>query len=312
MNLSRQICPYTLRPLSSIPEVSAEHIFPHAIGGSLDFSVIVDRTTNCRLGSTRDAAFVDSDIIRGLRTQQGISSRSGPPEWNVAGETQKAKRPVITTFRPNKKPTVRYTKPFTLDSITGERHIFGTQEQVARLSDETTRSMREKGIPITSIRFESVPREQILPQFKADEKCILRGLIKVVFLAAYHYLGDTWLNDPLFLSLRDVVLKEDPNAIDTPIYGRPFRRMKMFDHLARHEHGVAIFNLPQINPILPGGIYGAVSLFGAYRGSQGTDPLASVFLIARSHFDRKPGEGVITICNAKLRQSQTSPLLLQP
>ena len=121
------ICPYTQKPLSSIAEVSLEHIFPLAIGGSRGFCVTVDKKSNSDLGGKIDARFVDSDAIRGLRTQQGIKSSSGPAKWTIHGRTKFTGKEVTVTIANDKRNTLRYKKPVTIDPATGERVLFGTK-----------------------------------------------------------------------------------------------------------------------------------------------------------------------------------------
>src|SRR4051794_39104880 len=82
---AHKLCPYTLKPLAELPEVNREHIFPDSIGGGAAYVVSVDAKTNSSLGTTVDAAFVDSPLLAALRSRLGIKSRSGLSKWRLNG-----------------------------------------------------------------------------------------------------------------------------------------------------------------------------------------------------------------------------------
>lgn len=80
MNRSKTICPYTLKPISELPQTSKEHIFSEAIGGPADYSVRADTSENSWFGANIDALFNDCFLIRFARTVLGVRGKTGIPD----------------------------------------------------------------------------------------------------------------------------------------------------------------------------------------------------------------------------------------
>ncbi len=289
------LCPYTLRPLAELT-TSREHVFPLAIGGDRGFGVVVDRVSNSKFGDGLDAKFLNSHVIRALRTKYGIHSSSGPPTWEIKGKTGKTDQPVSVTFDKNRKKTVKYFKPVTVNAVTGEKIVFGTAEQVNKHSEQIIQSMRKEGYASISVKGTKVPREPFQLDFSEDMDVIRQGLLKIVFLAAYHFLGDAWLNDPLFPEWQRALSSDPADARKAKIPGAVFQGHRTFKATQPYEHAIAIFYMPNY------GIQSSLRLFGS-------DLLSGIFTVSLSRFDLNPLDGEMTICNAQKRQSVTGAFL---
>lgn len=82
-------CPYTDRMISE-SSASLEHVMPLSLGGSDDFTILVDRDANSQLGSAVDGALSNDPIVAMMRAKKGATGQSGKP---FAAKWKKTKGP---------------------------------------------------------------------------------------------------------------------------------------------------------------------------------------------------------------------------
>src|SRR5579862_990755 len=68
-------CPYTAKQWP-INRTNEEHILPEALGGRRPFVLRVHASTNCNLGSSVDAKFLDQKYIKAFRAWFGLRGQS--------------------------------------------------------------------------------------------------------------------------------------------------------------------------------------------------------------------------------------------
>lgn len=298
MNATHDICPYTLKPLTQLASVNDEHIFHDAIGGTADYTVRVDAKTNSQLGTTVDSAFVDSPLLAALRSRLGIKSRSGPSKWKLRGTTEGTNRPVEVIFESDSKVDFHYRKPVEFDASGTKGTIIIPPERRDSFLAELTANLKRKGKTMVITNEVKGHAEPAKLNFSIELDALKQGLLKIAFLAAYEFLGDSFLRDPLIPEWHKAILsKSVTDAIDAKIRGQAIESNKelniLFPDIQEHEHAVAVFDFQQQGPIA------VVKLFGG--------DLLSCFCVVSetSNFGLQPLDGKIVICDTKARQVRT-------
>jgi hypothetical protein len=284
-------CPYALTPLNQLKKTNREHIFPDAIGGVLDYSVMVDEGKNSQLGTLLDAPLVNSPLIAGLRLMHGIKSRSGDPKWKMKGRVKGTQEQVEVTI-PTAGPIATYVrKPIKMDAD-GKR---GTAIFAAPDRDEFLKQLvadfHRKGKDIIFGNEVSVGNEMEL-DLSFDIGLVKRALIKIAYAAVYEFLGDEFLKDPLVPEYHKAIFSPSNEvAMTARIHGTAFDSPEMIrimlPDLMPYEHAVSIANIQQRGPIV------AVSLFG--HSFHSMLALAS----ETSNYGLRVLEGKVAVCDAK-------------
>jgi hypothetical protein len=284
------ICPYTGLPDTIFTD---EHIFPHALGGGLDYSIRVSKKANNELGSSLDAALANSSTIKILRLQHGIRSRTGEPEWRMRATLMPRNVEAEIVFRSDGSLEQRILKPVESYDEIGGALILGP-DQVDQFLKKFIDGQQKKGreVIIRDRSPESGSHYKI--DITLDTQMLTRAMTKIAFGALYEYLGDKFLGDPLVGEWRKALFSQDRDEVKSSrIRGSAFVDPKMvsllFPNLQPHEHGVAIANLGKNYTIC------GVTLFGTRFHN----------LITRASetdsFGLEEGQGIIIVCDAKTR-----------
>jgi hypothetical protein len=184
------ICPYTGLPDTIFTD---EHIFPHALGGGLAYSIRVSKKVNNELGSSLDAALANSSTIQMLRLQHGIRSRSGEPEWGMRATLMPRNVEAEIVFRSDGYLEQRILKPVESYDEKGGALILGP-DQVDQFLEKFIDGQQKKGreIIIGDRNPESGSYYRI--DITIDTQMLKRAMSKIAFGALYEYLGDKFLN----------------------------------------------------------------------------------------------------------------------
>lgn len=284
------ICPYTGLPDTIFTD---EHIFPHALGGGLAYSIRVSKKANNELGSSLDAALVNSSTIQILRLQHGIRSRTGEPEWRMRATLMPRNVEAEIVFRSDGSLEQRILRPVESYDEKGGALILGP-DQVDQFLKQFIDGQQKKGreVIIGDRSPESGSHYKI--DMTVDTQMLTRAMTKIAFGALYEYLGDKFLGDPLVGEWRKALFSQDRDEVKSSrIRGSAFVDPKMvsrlFPNLQPHEHGVAIANLGKNYTIC------GVTLFGTRFHN----------LITRASetdsFGLEEGQGIIIVCDAKTR-----------
>lgn len=294
----RTRCPYTLKALTDLPKVNDEHILPDSIGGSYAFSVRADEATNSALGSTVDADFVDSQVLAMLRSQHGVKSRSGVAEWTMEGKTKDGDHPVEVTIPHAGKVDVHYKKPVVLDDTGMKGSIIVASDKKDAFIAKITENMAKKGKKLVISNDRRSENQEIHIQTTIDFHKIWVGLMKIAYLAAFEFLGDAFLDDPLNpewqKGVRATSLAEfEQVRIRTLEVVKSGLFRAFLPPLADHEHGISVCDFNQGVPIV------TVRLFNS-------DLLTMSFLASdTSNHGLKELEGKVVICDSRKKQVRT-------
>lgn len=298
MSATYDRCPYTLKPLASLPEVNDEHIFPDAIGGVKDFCVRVDAKGNSDLGSKIDAPLIESFLIAGLRMQHGIKSRSGAPRWKMDGVLKDSGRKVQVVFPESGDVEVEIRKPVEMADGGAKGKLVLRPDQRDAFLKQFIENHKKKGRTVI-VSAESASRvSEVEIPIAVDLLALKRAMLKIAYLSVYELLGDAFLDDPLIPEWHKGFMSNDPEVARTArIHGVAFDSSQVLNlvlpPLQSYEHAVVVANLQQQGPVV------GVALFGT--GFHSLVAIAS----ETSHYGLDVGCGKISICDAKAGRTRS-------
>ncbi len=285
------ICPYRGEAASVL---SDEHIFPHALGGGLNYSIRVSKRANDELGDTLDAALMSSPLIQILRLRYGVRSRSGEPEWRVRARLMPENVDADLVFKSNGSLEQRILKPVKSIDQKGGELILGP-DQVEKFLDQFIDGQKKRGRETKITAHLPQSNSYYIIDISLDLHMLQRSMCKIAFAALFEYLGNKFLDDPLVTEWRKVLFSQDRSAIEkSRIRGRGFLSSQhvglLIPDLLPHEHGIAIVNLYENLPVC------CVSLFGT--------EFHNLLAVASetSNLGVAPLNGIVVICDAKTRK----------
>lgn len=301
-NRLHTVCPYTLKSLKDLQKVCTVHIFPHAIGGDLSYSVRADCDCDNRLGATLDAELVNSPLLVGYRTMLKIPSRTGLKEWVLRGVIEGTDTRVELAFDCSGNMRIRVHDRIRPGPSEQECTIMCTAQEAERAIREFRAGMCRRGRAVVVRGPRELGDRRVMINLEFDSGTIARALLKIIYLATYEFLGDDWLGDPLALKLRDTLFTKDPSCLQH--HGLPACAFgdsveswellrQIFPDLAMGKHHVGVLHLPSI------GLIGVVVLFG--------NPLFSAIasVSETDTYDVPQLVGKIAVCSFRNRHTET-------
>ena len=292
-------CPYTLKPLDQVQQLSDEHIFYEAIGGAQSYSIKADRDENSLLGRTTDGRFVNSKFVELWRAVYGIVGRlEREPRAQLKGVVVGTGEGVDVKIRQG-PPIVQYTPAVKIDWAEMTARMTVQADQAEKEQTRLRRDLAAKKVKIT----ESKTLANRYPVFdlKGELKLadVLPGALKVAYLTAFDVLGDPFLDDPLNrewqrvirarrmveLTIAYLVLGtgDSPKFFPFMIANEPWKGH--LPKLNQTEHRVVISNQGQA------GVYTVVELLGGCL-------TISARISRGGNFYLPNGRAKIIICNA--------------
>jgi hypothetical protein len=198
-------CPLTLKRLDQIPKLSDEHIIHEAIGGPRWYSVKADVRENSRFGTGPDSRFLNCDVVKLWRVRCGILGKSDKElsvtlKGTIKGKDQK----VEVTFKKN-SVEVDYVPRVTRDLEKGTARLIVSSNRVEEELARVTRDFARKHIRLTVASETSIPNPELDLIIPMNVPQIWAGALKVAYLAAFDFLGDSFLDDPLNSAWRQVI-----------------------------------------------------------------------------------------------------------
>lgn len=301
MNLNpRTKCPYTLKPLEELGQTSAEHVILDALGCPKSYSIQSDAQANSELGRTVDSNFLKDFLVQMMRTQHGVKSRSGVAKWMTKGTTVHGEHPVQVTF-PHEGPVeVHFTKPFTPNEDGMGGHLIAGLDWEQK-SQELTENFARKGKKLEIVSRESLPTTEVKMEGSVNLTHIKVGLMKIAYLAAFEYIGDPFLDDPLNEEWQKAIRATEMEQVEAiRIHGVSHDSADevlkgILPELEAHQHAVVVLNLEQTGPIV------GVRLFG--------NSLLSIFckLSDSGSFGMGRIQGKLVVCDSLARTIEVSP-----
>jgi hypothetical protein len=300
MNLNpRTRCPYTLEPLDKLQKVNAEHVIHNSLGCPRSYCVDADEATNSEFGRTVDANFLTGLTLAMLRTQHGIESYSGVAKTKLTGTTVHGGHPVDVTIPHDRPVEVHFRKPFipSPDGLGGTL-IAGSDWE--KKSEELKKNFARKGKKLEVISVESLPTTEIHTTGSINLTHLKVGLLKTAYLAAFEYLGDPFLDDPLNKEWQRGIRANDSSELESVrIRGAIHDDNRVLDlimpDLQSHQHAVVIMRTEQLGqPVV------AVRLFGS--------PHLSILamLSDTNDYGMKPMQGKLVVCDSRSKSIAVS------
>lgn len=291
-------CPYIGKYTDE--KFTPDHVIPHCIGGSFDYSVPVSDTANSWIGSNIEAGLRKSPFIEAACVQHGVKSRSGTPEWKLRGLILDGNHKVEIVFRPDGSAYCRIVNSFLADTDSRTRGVIRAvaddlEPEMARFARDHERKGHDVVFGPEEETLNDVP---VSVELVFDTHILKRALSKIAYAGLLHAFPD-YVDDPLAPEWRELVMNEsDHDALAAKIHGTCFTVDDMtlyacFSPLEPYEHAVSITRLPEGCEVLVG-----VSLFGI--GQHHLVALAST----ASDYGLAPGEQRLAICNAKERSTR--------
>jgi hypothetical protein len=206
-------CPLTLKRLEQIQVLSDEHIIHEAIGGPRWYSVRADKDANSRFGNGPDSRFLNSDIIKLWRIRNGIFGKSDKNlSLRMNGTVKDQDQKVVVTFR-NGSTDVDYAPRFRRSEDGRRGRMIVPADRADEELMRVTNDFGKKGIRLTVTDRSSLGTPQLDIPFEVESAPIWAGALKIGYLAAFDFLGDSFLDDPLNLAWRQAIEAEKMDAL---------------------------------------------------------------------------------------------------
>lgn len=296
-SMTLSMCPYTLKPLNELSEVSTEHIFPDAIGGMKDYSLLVDRKSNSDLGTSVDAPLYSSFPVKMLCVQHGIRSRSGDPKLEFTGELSGTGKKVRVTIDHECGLSLDISEQVDFSADKASARIIVPADQEEAFLKQFSKGNKRKGKDVTVIGTDSFDCPAIQTNIDIELRDIVLGLAKIAYLSAFEYLGDEFLADECNDDWRRLLAATSwPEIRRSRISNGDLLGTKMMDCLLPdiqpHEHAVAVVNVGQPGPLVAVSLFGKSCLSRFYTAS------------LTSNYGLDLMEGRVAICDTKCRTTR--------
>lgn len=281
-------CPLTLKRLDQIPKLSDEHVIHEAIGGPRWYSVRADADENSRFGSGPDSRFLNSIVVKFWRIHHGILGKAEQKlSLRLPGTVKGTDQKVEVTLKKG-STEVDYVPRVVRDRESGKGKITVSEDRLDAELARVTKDFRKKGLSltVTGQTSEDGQPEVDIP-FSVEAAHILAGVLKVLYLTGFYFLGDTFLDDPLNPAWLRAIQAETMDALvrsgvrfrDTDSGGVPCP-------LEPSQHCILITNAG------PNGHWASAHLFGGKIG-------IIAQLSAKGQFGMPESMARMVICEAK-------------
>jgi len=201
-------------------EMSREHVFPDSIGGSLT-NQRVCKVCNSHLGSKVDVHLTDHFLIQGKRAILGISGKSGnipnPIKRGILTDDPSQRVDYVT--RKDGSFSHAYLHPrVSQENIDQETHIHVSVDgrDKSNLPTIVNKILIRNGYPaLESDQIQELATTKrldqptIKSQLAVDVLKYQRSILKIAYQLAWHWLGETYLEDKTGSVLRECFLDED-------------------------------------------------------------------------------------------------------
>ncbi|MDN7176965.1 HNH endonuclease [Caballeronia sp. SEWSISQ10-4 2] len=281
------LCPYLLKPIADLAEVDEEHIIPHAMGGSNQFVLPVDKPSNSAFGMTVDSDLIHDPRLRFMAASQGIKSRTGDVTIELPGVIVETGMKVLVPFNKNGLGQARVMDVYKRDPITNKlTGIAGFDDQI----NSTLQRLSKRGEKKWEIASRSrIDQPVVKVEFPSDPFKVSKGLCKIAYLMACRTLGDSFALSADATAFRIAIHAKDFAAFDScglQLFFAAELPLLVLPNLTAAQHLVACFRVNDLMMV-------AVKLFGSVVVSTFGFP-------ARSNLVR-PLDGIVVINDNRTR-----------
>jgi hypothetical protein len=206
-------------------EPGVEHVFPDAIGGKLTINRVC-KTCNNELSKV-DRLLNEHIAVLLKRNQLGIKSRHGrTPDWHdifglasMADDPDQRVRLVQDKETGQIKPMLLYKESRVKTEDGGEQiSIVLDAAHSYEIGKIILRARQRVGLPALSdvelkqqiqetVRMGTIEQPAVLHTLAVDVWHYQRAICKIVYELAWLWLGDSYLDDPTAIKLRNVILQ---------------------------------------------------------------------------------------------------------
>lgn len=234
--------------LKEVVEFNEEHVFPEGIGGHLTINRVCTEC-NSKLGSKVDHHLTNHYFIEVFRKENGILGKTGklPPVYThgVLTDDPDQKVHIITDSNGEVERIKLLTKK---ESITGKDGI-----EIVRISgdgsDESAHLQTVNKV-LKRNKLPEMSREEFRSKLKSEklgpeinvtvEKDIdlfdfIRALAKIAYELTWRWLGDSYINDPQAMVIRDFIWNGKQNGKYPFIKHAGFTPTKAQLNAAQHQ-----------------------------------------------------------------------------
>lgn len=295
------LCPYMTTPLAALSNTSDEHVIPHALGGSGDFTLRADQDANSRLGASVDSELIHSAIVRLFCVQIGLQTRGKPgrparaTSFKTHGVDVETGRDVDVVFGYGGMQ-FQYAKPVDVDPASGQIvGIYGMGGQFQQVLAQTRKNMAAKGRDLALGDTHRLDRPRIQGQITADLFPVWRGLIKIAYLATARVLGDDFVASVEGQQYRRAIAAQDRAELaESGLEFQPYADLPFLPEVGSSQHLVACFRSDE-------NVISFVRLFG--------QPLLSIICVIPAAGVLGPLEGRVIVNDASTRSIVETPFL---
>ena len=216
---------------------TSEHVIPLAIGGTITMNRVC-RQCNSEIGARVDSALVDFFTVRIRRADLGVGGRSGPPSkfdllegtHSLVGERD---RRIQVKFNGADNrlelKSVYHSENVVLPDGTSVRRVTIDAEEKEKIPKIINRERKRLGLPPLSdeeiqkhaseFSVETINNPQINVRVTTSFAFLSHAMYKIAYEAAFLWLGERYLEDPLAEKMRTAILKNDPASTDILLGG---------------------------------------------------------------------------------------------
>jgi hypothetical protein len=260
------LCPYLLKPIANLPTdaVDSEHIIPHAMGGSNQFVLPVDKLTNSTFGRTVDSDLIHDPMPRFIAATQGVQSRTGEITVQLPGIIVETGEDMTVAFGKSGMGEHRIKNHHPKDPTSGKLlGLCGFDDQFEKDLERLTEGSNKKRWETSNYR--KIENPCIKVDIPSDPLKVSKGLAKIAYLMACRTFGDTFALSPDAEAYRAAIQAKDWDDFDACglhlLWGAELPLVLLPD-IATHQHLIACFgvgSLIMVTVKLFGGV--AVSTF---------------------------------------------------
>jgi len=216
-------------------EFNKEHVFPKAIGGTF---VIYSVCKEChdKIGSLVDKHLVDHWFIICERNRYGLKGQSKKVPTPFTGIHTLGENPehrVKCVFDRLGKPTKVKTIPRLEINIDDSGKVlisgnFDTEDR-EKIPEMINKALRRRGLPEQpedelrkNLKEYSQPSPWIHIETMVDAKKFKKGIVKIAYELAWHWLGENYLDDKVGVMIRHYLFNDplhDDRSDKYPIWG---------------------------------------------------------------------------------------------
>jgi hypothetical protein len=187
-------------------EFRPEHVFPESIGGRFTIQNVCSKCNN-NLGTKVDCHLTNNHLVEGLRLIHGIEGKSGnlPNPFKEGVLDGDSKQKVQYQFSEEGKPKgvylVQNHEVERLDDGGLKITVTGDQADERTIFEAVNKTLERNGFPkqtfeefqAHSTKTSSFQQIRIDAQINLDE--LQRGLVKIAYELAHHWLGEGYFSD---------------------------------------------------------------------------------------------------------------------